>query len=168
MRITLAAVLLLVAAPAFAEESKLACPSEPALSAPFTHWANVTPIKAASEVADAPALTIGQAYRIALLDAARVTPQRTQTKGGKDTAPAYSGVLSVTVTTARTYGLAASDGVWIDMVKAGKALKSLAHGHGPDCSGIRKIVDFALEPGDYEVRLLGNKAPALTVMIIAR
>ena len=45
------------------------------------------------------------------------------------------------------------------------AAVSVAHGRGPACSGIRKMVDFALEPGLYVLQIAGNGGPSLPVMI---
>ncbi len=46
-----------------------------------------------------------------------------------------------------------SQGAWIDLVQKGERLKSADHAHGPDCSGIAKIVAFDLQPGRYWVQL---------------
>jgi hypothetical protein len=44
-------------------------------------------------------------------------------------------------------------------------LTSIAHGHGPDCSGIRKMVDFRLEAGSYVLQIVGNGAPTVRVLV---
>ncbi len=59
-------------------------------------------------------------------------------------------------------------GAWIDVVRDGKPLESIAHGHGPACSGIRKIVDFALQPGRYLVSIDGNEAPEVSILVAAK
>ena len=49
----------------------------------------------------------------------------------------------------------------------GEPLKSVAHGHGPACSTIRKIVRFDLKPGAYRLYLTGLDKPDATVMLVA-
>lgn len=80
-------------------------------------------------------------------------------RGGK------AAVIEIAIPRAGTYGVALSDGAWIDVVRDGKALTAVGHGHGPACSGIRKIVRFALGAGQYQFRLSGIKAASIGVMI---
>ncbi|MFT3996286.1 MAG: hypothetical protein QM667_02680 [Asticcacaulis sp.] len=163
-----AAALVLTAAPALAQEaaSKPACPAEPVLTGPFMHWMHAASVTATADAQGAPTLTVGKPVKVTLLDSTRVTYKRA--RATPPATPTYSGVLSLKIAAAGTYGIAAGDGVWIDVVSNGQALKSVKHGHGPDCSGIRKIVEFDLQPGDYEIRLLDNKAATLTVMALKR
>lgn len=59
-------------------------------------------------------------------------------------------------TKAGPYGIAIDQGAWIDVVPDdGTALRSAGHGHGPDCSTIRKIVRFDLQPGRYHIYVSG-------------
>lgn len=51
------------------------------------------------------------------------------------------------------------------MVRDGAAVVSVGHGRGPACSGVRKMVDFALEPGRYVLQIAGNGGQSLPVMI---
>ncbi|SDC04812.1 hypothetical protein SAMN05444678_101218 [Sphingomonas sp. YR710] len=80
-------------------------------------------------------------------------------------AASYGGLFAFTVQHAGTYRVALGAGAWIDVLSGTKAIASTAHGHGPDCSGIRKIVDFALEPGSYILQVAGSGKPALPLMI---
>lgn len=162
----LSAAMLLTPTLVWAEEAKPACPPEPVLTGPFTHWLHATSVKASTDVSGAPALSVGKPVKVALLEAARVTYKRA--RATPPTTPTFSGTLSLTVTEAGTYSIAAGASLWIDVVKSGEALKSSKHGHGPDCSGIRKIVDFDLQPGTYEVRLIDNKTADVTVMVLKR
>jgi hypothetical protein len=43
-----------------------------------------------------------------------------------------------------------------------------AHGHGPACASIRKIVDFALSPARYDVRLSGTTAASISLLVVPR
>lgn len=77
----------------------------------------------------------------------------------------HGGTLTLTVTAAGTYRIALGGRAWIDLVQSGTPLVSSAHGHGPACSGIHKIVDFRLEPGSYAVQLSGSVEDTVTLMV---
>ncbi|WP_156878217.1 hypothetical protein [Sphingopyxis sp. QXT-31] len=72
--------------------------------------------------------------------------------------------LSLRIAQAGKYGVAADGKVWIDLVADGKPLTSVDHGHGPDCSGIRKVVWFDLAAGDYELAL--TKAETVRLLVV--
>ena len=80
----------------------------------------------------------------------------------------FGGVYHVAVKTAGTYRIALSGGAWIDLLKDGKPLKSVAHTEGPACSGVRKIVDFALVPGTYALQLSGAKGAEMRVLVVPK
>lgn len=80
----------------------------------------------------------------------------------------FGGVYRVTIARAGIYRVALQAGAWIDLVRDGKSLTSAAHMEGPACSGIRKIVDFALEPGSYTLQLSGAKGPQMRVLIATK
>jgi hypothetical protein len=80
----------------------------------------------------------------------------------------FGGVYHVTVATAGTYRVALQNGAWIDLVRDGKSLTSIAHTEGPPCSGIRKVVDFALQPGTYTLQLSGAKTAQMRVLIATK
>lgn len=82
--------------------------------------------------------------------------------------PGKGAVVAFTITKAGTYRIGLSNGAWIDVVAGGKALESVAHGHGPACTELRKIVDFQLKPGSYVLQLAGMPAPTTKVMIVAK
>ncbi len=76
-----------------------------------------------------------------------------------------SAVVHFSITVAGTYRIALSGGAWIDVVRGGKSLTSVAHTEGLACSGIRKIVDFTLAPGRYVLQLSGAKDAPMRVLI---
>ena len=76
--------------------------------------------------------------------------------------------LNLEVATAGTYRVALSEAAWIDLVQGGQSLASAAHGHGPACSSIHKIVDFALSPGRYVIQLSGTTAASARLLVIPR
>ena len=80
----------------------------------------------------------------------------------------FGGVYHVTIATAGTYRVALQNAGWIDLVRDGKSLTSVGHTEGPTCSGIRKIVDFALQPGTYTLQLSGAKTPQMRILIAAK
>ncbi|MDC7682351.1 hypothetical protein PQU92_03635 [Asticcacaulis sp. BYS171W] len=171
MRALLTAALVLVAAPVFAQDAapkteKPVCPTTPAMTGEFAHWMHAGPVTATVDAKGAPLLKVGTPLKVTLLDSTRVTYKRA--RATQPTTPVYSGTLSLKIDTAGQYGIAAGAGVWIDVEKDGKTLSSNKHGHGPDCSGVRKIVEFALEPGTYTVHLVDNKEPTITVMAVSR
>jgi hypothetical protein len=87
----------------------------------------------------------------------------------KPSAGSFSGLLAIVAARAATYRLALGAGAWVNVIGAdGQALASIAHGHGLDCSGVRKTVDFALQPGHYVVQIEGNNAPTLAVMLVVK
>lgn len=110
------------------------------------------------------ALQIGQAADLALLPTPEVRfPVRPDNPGGS---VSHGGLATVHVEQAGTYRVALGSGAWIDLVRGGKALASIGHGHGPDCTGIRKMVDFPLDPGDYVLQIAASGKPEIAVMII--
>ncbi|QDZ06777.1 hypothetical protein FPZ24_04205 [Sphingomonas panacisoli] len=80
----------------------------------------------------------------------------------------FGGVYQFNVTTAGTYRIALAAAAWIDVVRDGKSLESVAHMEGPPCSGIRKIVDFDLTPGRYVLQLSGAKEAPMRVLIVPK
>jgi hypothetical protein len=68
---------------------------------------------------------------------------------------------------AGTFGIALSEAGWIEVSPMrGKPLESVAHGHGPDCSTIRKIVRYKLRPGTYRVTVNKLKATRARLMLV--
>ena len=84
------------------------------------------------------------------------------------TLPLADGAASrvLTIETAGRYGVAAGSKVWIDLVAGGTAQTSVEHGHGPACSGIRKIVWFDLKPGLYDLALTKGETASARVLLV--
>lgn len=80
----------------------------------------------------------------------------------------FGGVYQFNVATAGTYRIALEAAAWIDVVRDGKSLESVAHTEGPGCSGIRKIVDFTLSPGRHALQLSGAKNSPMRVLIVSK
>lgn len=84
--------------------------------------------------------------------------------------PGGAALLGFNIVTAGRYGIALDQGGWIDVIpgaSGGEPLKSVEHGHGPECSTIRKIVRFDLKPGLYRLTLTGLTKPVARVMLVA-
>jgi hypothetical protein len=98
-----------------------------------------------------------------------VPMERSRVPGLPATAKAGNATgIPFTVTVAGTYGVAVDQAAWIDVAPTGGApLTSVKHGHGPECSTIRKIVRFELKPGEYWIFLSGLGDANVRVMLVA-
>ena len=157
----LAAALLPGAAHAQEVVCVMAAPPPPELAG----WAARTPLPAARDAKGLrrAALVPGAAIDAALLP----TPDvhyvvRPEKPGGS---VSYGGLYALVISRPGTYRVALGAGAWIDLLKGKKAVVSTAHGHGPDCSGIRKMVDFPLARGRYVLQIAANGEAALPVMV---
>ena len=77
----------------------------------------------------------------------------------------FGGMIPVEVKRAGRLVIALDAGAWIDLVRDGKAQPAAAHGHGPACSGIRKMVEYDVTPGRYLVQIVN--APELSIRAMA-
>ena len=159
--------LFVLAAPVSAQQSEPNCPpdAEP-LPAGLAGWNARTSVNA---VADAgglgkTTLAVGKAVNLALSPASKVRYALSPEKAAGSASS--GGMIGFTVERPGTYRVALGAAAWIDMVRDGKAAKSVGHGHGPACSGIRKMVDFSLQPGRYVLQISGNAAPAVALMVV--
>lgn len=160
---------LLLAGPSQAqmgEHSAQTCPADPVAPPPeLAGWVGRVPVTAAGkpDALVAATITPGKGADVTLLSAPDVTyPVRPSHPGGT---VSYGGLIGFTVTQAGTYRVGIGSGAWLEMVRDGKALDSIAHSPGPACTGLRKMVDFALTPGSYLLEISGNGAPTLPVLV---
>jgi hypothetical protein len=110
-------------------------------------------------------IAVGQAVQLALLPQAAVT---FPLQPGKTGAPgSYAGLLRLTIAEPGTYRIALGTGAWIDVVAHSVAVAAGAHGHGPACSGIHKMVDFPLPAGEYVLQISAS-AEAQTKVLVVR
>lgn len=160
-------LILLLALPslvAAAPEAVAPCPATSApLAAPLTGWVPGVRVTAGTAAADVPPLTLAGRADVALADDAGVhyvvTPGKSGAAGSK------GGLLAFLVTRAGTYRVALGTAAWVDVIGNGTSIASTAHGRGPACSGIRKMVDFALAPGAYVLQISGSGDPVTGVMV---
>lgn len=130
-------------------------------------WASRTAMDASADVSGDAGLALGVAVDGRLRRAGDV---RYPVVPGKAAAPAsYGGLFTLTIRQRGTYRVALGAGAWIDMVKVKGTgtgtVASTAHGHGPDCSDVRKTVDFPLSPGRYTLQIIGAPASTIALMV---
>lgn len=165
--VLLVAGLTMAGPAAFAQAApEPACAARDAdLPADLAAWPAKVPLAAAlsAEGLSKAALVPGQAYTAALAPTPDVTyvvqpekPGGTVSKGG---------LFSLKVETAGSYVIALGAGAWIDLLKDGQAQRSTAHGRGPACSTVRKMVTFDLTPGDYVVQISANAEASLPILV---
>lgn len=151
-----ASLLLLLAAPTHAAAT--ACLG--ALPAELATWEARTPLTAGTRAGEGATLSTGHAATVSLHAARHLGfAALPEAKG------ANGGTLTLPIEAAGTYRIALGDAAWVDLVEDGKPVASGAHGHGPECSGVRKMVDFTLARGTYTVQLSGSPATTLAVMV---
>jgi len=108
--------------------------------------------------------TPGKAVELDTIDAAALKGLPAGSKPGK------AATIGFKVEAAGIYGVALDQGGWIDVLpgaEGGAALTSVKHGHGPECSSIRKIVRFDLKPGLYRLYVSGLPGAKVKAMLVA-
>lgn len=170
VRAATAALLFTVSAGAMAQadEQPLApppaaeCPAPVPPSGVLAPWVDPVFISSVKDPGLLPSvqLRVGQAARLHLHPMAEV---RFPVPPGK--AGGSGGLAEVTITEPGNYRVALGTPAWIDLVAGGKALTSIAHGHGPKCTSIRKMVDFTLQPGRYTLMVSANPGDHTQVLV---
>lgn len=128
-------------------------------------WSSPVPVQAAKDARALAAaeLTVGQAATATLLRTSDLHyVVRPEKPGGS---VSYGGLFRFAVKESGAYRVALGSGAWIDVLKGKTAIESIAHGHGPECSDIRKMVDFSLKPGRYVLQIAANGGDSLPLLI---
>ncbi len=162
-------VALAVGAPVRAQEAPAAskCPDQAApLPAELASWTAPTALTAATRPEDAgkAEIKLGGAVKLTLFHTPEVNYAIRPVKPGGSVA--YGGLLSIAIAEAGTYRVALGNASWVDVVKDGAAVESIRHGGGPACSGIRKMVDYPLQKGEYFVQLSASGEAQTGVLIV--
>jgi hypothetical protein len=148
------------------EHAAQTCPADPVAPPPeLAGWVGRVPVSAAGkpDALGTAMIMPGKGADVALLSVPDVTyPVRPGHPGGT---VSYGGLIGFTVTKPGTYRVGIGSGAWLEMVRDGQALVSTAHSPGPACTGLRKMVDFALTPGNYLLEISGNGTPTLPVLV---
>ncbi|TCU57480.1 hypothetical protein EDF58_105320 [Novosphingobium sp. PhB57] len=150
----------------------MACSSDPVdLPPEMASWNKRKPLLAARDTRSLSGakLELGKAVEGGLRPTSEMRyAQRPEKPGGS---VSFGGLYTFGVKDPGSYRVALGSAAWIDVVKAGAkvgdgtVMTSTAHGHGPDCSGIRKMVDFTLQPGTYLIQVSGNAASRLPLLV---
>lgn len=143
---------MLIAALLLAQTAPQCAAMDVALPAPLAGWA-----------VPGEAFGVGKAVTMTAADRSAIQGLPANAKAGGAV------IIGFKVDAAGSYGIALDQPGWIDVVPiaGGEPLKSVKHGHGPECSTIRKIVRFDLQPGVYRLTLTGLTKPAARVMLVA-
>lgn len=159
-------LLLAVAAPATqaTAHTDTACPAKPApLPAGLGGWVRKQPVRAGASAEAATMLPIGTGVAATLLPTPKIAyAVRPEKPGGSVSS---GGIFAFTAPAAGRYRLALGSGAWIDVLSGTTPVASVGHGHGPDCTGLRKMVDFDLQPGRYLLQIAGNDTTTLPLMV---
>ncbi|MBO9581070.1 MAG: homogentisate 1,2-dioxygenase [Sphingobium sp.] len=170
MKTLLALTALSVAVPAVAR-AQASAPAKactgvvPALPPELVAWSNKAKLTAAVDPADLGAARIipGKAIDARLSSGAKVHfgdgPGRAKDVGDN------AGIFTFNVDRPGTYRVALGSGGWVDVIEDGKAVTSSAHGHGAECSGIVKMVDFQLKAGEHVLQVEGSKEATVGILI---
>lgn len=152
-----------ITTPAIAQQPTPACRSVTMLTRELAPWSNPVERAAAVSAPEQASLNVGEAAQVTL----RPTPEvrYLSTPGKLGDASSFGGMVSFSIAEPGTYRIALGASAWIDVVGAGSAVTSINHSRGPDCSGIRKMVDFPLGPGRYTLQIVGSGTPRIEVLI---
>lgn len=77
----------------------------------------------------------------------------------------FGGLFQIILKESGTYRIALANASWIDVIKEGVSAKSVGHSHGPDNSGIRKMVDYSLDAGIYTLQLAAGADTTSAVLV---
>jgi hypothetical protein len=164
--------LALLAAPAFAQKPNTVPPETCNAKAPppagMEAWAQPAPLSAALSEADLgkAALKPGQAVSARFAPVGQVKYRVPPEKA--DGPATYGGLYRLTITEPGVYRVASSAAPWMDVFAPGSTTPTrTAHfGHGPACSGIGKMVEFPLQPGDYLLQFSESLTPDPEIMVL--
>ena len=133
--------------------------------APFANWAKPVSLVAgeAREKGKLPTIAVGRAVTLTLAPTQAVAFELPARKTGGPIG--YGGLVSFTVALPGTYRIGIDAPVWIEVGTPGRAIESAAHGHGEECSPVRKMVDYTLARGTYTLQLSAAPSPVTTVAV---
>jgi hypothetical protein len=109
-------------------------------------------------------LPLGEAFTATLRPSGSVFPPVRPSKLAAE--GSSSGIFTFTAPEAGRYRVALGVGAWVDVVAEGQAVTSVTHGHGPACTGIRKMVDFDLKAGRHLLQVVGSPTPKVDIMVV--
>lgn len=151
---TIFAALLLAAAPT--------CAMPAGLAEPWTSWSQSGQAVAGAQASGAPSLILGKPVTARLTPTDHVQYAASPAKGRKE--EGYGGLFTLSLKQPARIGIGLSGPAWVDVVDGADIVASADHGHGPDCSGIRKIVWFDLSAGRHVVQIAGSASADIRIM----
>ena len=147
-----------------APESAACAASPTPVPAPFGGWAQRQPITAGGAAGDHSAFIVpGQGVDVALAPAATVQYPVNPAHVGP--ASTYGGTITLRIATPGRYRVAVGSTAWFDIVGGGRILRSAGAARAPNCSGIRKMIDFNLARGDYQIEVAGAEDVSIALMV---
>jgi hypothetical protein len=171
MRLAVLAIASLLPLPAFAQQgaapaAKPACAAmDAALPKELADWNGKASLASATGAADLAksAVALGKGYEASLLNTPKISyPVQPEKPGGS---VSHGGLFAFTVETAGAYTVALQSAAWIDVIENGKAATPTSFGHGPECTSIRKMVIFSLQPGSHVLQVSANAEPKMKLMV---
>ena len=112
------------------------------------------------------ALKTGTATDLTLLPADKVELVVKSDRSGKTETSA--GLAALDVERAGKLDVALSTATYVDLIRDGKALKSISFGQPKDCAGVHKSVTFEVVPGRYIVQLTNATQPEVRMATVLR
>ena len=137
------------------------CREAPLPPEPWTSWMQSGTAIAGGEAATAPRLILGKPTLATLRP---VTQVQFAAPVPALVPKSHGGLFTLALKAPARVGIALSGAAWIDVVTDHINQPSVDHGHGPECSGIRKIVWFDLQPGAHVVQIANAPAREIRVM----
>lgn len=175
MRIRIIAIMLAAIPPvtvfaAPAEKPATACPATPLLPPELADWSRDASTKTIYAYGDdlgadwSPLGAARTALPLHKFESLRygVAPER------KPDVYKFGGMIPIEVKKAGRLIVALDAGAWIDLIRNGAAVKSVTHGHGPACSGIRKMVEFDVTQGRYQLQIVNAPTASIHAMAVLR
>ena len=150
--IFLASAAPLAAVPAAAQDAMQHAPDSSPCAAPgvlpslLAAWAEPRgSLTAAAKpgAARAALLALGKAYEATLQPTPAVKYAVPPVKPGGTVS--FGGLFAFDVAEAGAYRVSLSTHSWTDVIEDRQALASVAHGHGPECTSLAKMVDYELK-----------------------
>jgi len=172
MLVRIIAIALVAALPAVASAAPAApsCPAAPVLPPELADWARNASSKTIYAYGDdlgadwsplGPARTALPLHKFESLRYG-IAPER------KPDVYKFGGMIPIEFKKAGRLIVALDAGAWIDLVRDGAVVKSVTHGHGPACSGIRKMVEFDVTQGRYQLQIVNAPTASIHAMAVLR
>ena len=133
------------------------------LPAGLEGWTRKQAVRAAATPKVATPLPVGVGVLATLIPTPQIAYAVRPEKPGRSASS--GGIFAFTVPAAGRYRVALGAAAWIDVLSGTTPAASISHGHGPDCTGVRKMVDFDLKPGRYLLQVAGNASATLPLMV---